>query len=226
MTLAEKQMISSSKEIEKAVARIERVKAKIEKNKATLEKLGCADWTKEEWKAKRAILGDRARAKDLMFLEWDNEVLSQKQDSALWDKFLTLDNELEEAEQKYESAVKHYNKAMETFENLNESLEEQKATEAKENEWLAFASLTEEERKAAYEKWFKAFKAECAKDGVEIEYATASHISGKTKSGKGFSMYINNGWTTRSFHCYTLAINGETIFTSGLFSTGYNIIKK
>ena len=71
-----------------------------------------------------------------------------------------------------------------------------------------------------YEAWLKQFKAECLLDGITIEYATNTLIAGKTKSGKQFTMYLNNGCTYRSGHCYTLTIESDTIFTSGLFSTG------
>ena len=85
---------------------------------------------------------------------------------------------------------------------------------------------TPEQRKAEYEAWLKEFKAECLKDGIIIKEANANWISGTTANGKRFAMYANSGYTERSWHCYTLRIEGETIFTSGDFSTAYTYIKK
>lgn len=91
---------------------------------------------------------------------------------------------------------------------------------------MNYNEKTPEERKAEYEKWLAQFKADCLKDGIVIDKASNSWITGKTKSEKSFCLSINNGFTERSFHCYTLTIDGATIFTSGDFSTAYRYIKK
>lgn len=80
--------------------------------------------------------------------------------------------------------------------------------------------------KFEYEAWVKQFTEECAKDGILIdENPSSNFITGKTPSGKKFMVDINNGMTERSWHCYTLTINGETVFTSGTFATCYQVIK-
>jgi hypothetical protein len=91
------------------------------------------------------------------------------------------------------------------------------------------AEQIEEKRKAkeeAYERWLSAFKAECLKDGITIERACASFFEGLTKGGKRFFIDKNCGWTTRSWHCYSLRIDGVTLFTSGEFLTAYRYLMK
>lgn len=75
------------------------------------------------------------------------------------------------------------------------------------------------ERRKAEEinRWYK--------DGIDVKYLTDNHIYGKTPKGKKFSIYSNNGLTDRSRHCFTLTIDGETIFTSGEFYRAYKAVK-
>ncbi|MCQ2270997.1 MAG: hypothetical protein MJZ52_07215 [Bacteroidales bacterium] len=56
--------------------------------------------------------------------------------------------------------------------------------------------------------------------------ADANFVNGTTPNGKRFVVYINNGWTDRSRYCYTLRINGTTLFTSGTFQTAYAMVVK
>lgn len=167
-SIAEKKMISIQKEVDNLRTRIQKKEDQIKKNLAKCEKLGCSEWTEEEFAEKRL-----AKA----------------------------------TEKAFEVSLK---------------IDEEKAIEQKEESWISAIQKSEKE----YEAWLKQFKAECLLDGITIEYATNALIAGKTKSGKQFTMYMNNGWTDRSRHCYTLTIEKDTIFTSGLFSTGYSIIKR
>lgn len=76
-----------------------------------------------------------------------------------------------------------------------------------------------------FEEWLKRFKAECLKDGIIIEEYHNAYMYGTTRNGKPFYLEINNGWTTRSLHCYTLKIDGKTMFTSGTFIRAYNYLR-
>jgi hypothetical protein len=76
-----------------------------------------------------------------------------------------------------------------------------------------------------YQKWLAWFKDECLKDGVVIDEASNNYVIGITPSGQKFSFWINNGYTERSWHCYSLTIGGRTIFTSGEFWRCYNTVK-
>ena len=98
-----------------------------------------------------------------------------------------------------------------------ERIEEANRISNIENGWL--------NKKEDYEKWLKEFKAECLKDGIKVEEVNNRWMNGTTPNGKRFLMEINNGYTLRSFHCYTLKIDRETIFTSGDFSTCYYQLK-
>ena len=82
------------------------------------------------------------------------------------------------------------------------------------------------QRKAEYERWLAEFKAECLKDGIIIDNACGTWFDGTAANGKRFYLDRNNGWTDRSWHCYSLTIGGETVFTSGEFNTAYRYLMK
>lgn len=234
MTKAEITLNSVTKEVEKLQIRIEKKEAQIQKNLTKCEKLGVLDWTQEEWDSKRRILMKEAQEAGLMFMQFKDGFLTEKQNEALWDRFVSYPSDMEDLQHRMKCATKRLSKAELAFYGVQEELAEQEAVNQKEQSWLkAIKMLTPEEmeknRQEAerkYQEWLKEFKAECLKDGVIIDEAYNNYISGTTKSGKHFAMYINNGWTDRSWHCYTLYIDGRTIFTSGLFSTGYQVIKR
>lgn len=75
----------------------------------------------------------------------------------------------------------------------------------------------EKQRAAVVEEW--------AKDGITVTGQSNLQIMGTTPKGNDFYIEKNAGMTKRSWHCVTLIINGETIFTSGDISTAYHYIK-
>ena len=87
--------------------------------------------------------------------------------------------------------------------------EVQKITDLKEREKLMQAEFEKEQK-----QW--------AKDGITLE----ERYYGTTPNGKRFYIERNNGVTFRSMHCFTLTIDGETIFTSGEFWRAYSEIKR
>ena len=202
MTMAEKKMNSIQKEIEKLEKSLTRYQGLLEKKIEKCKKLEC-NWSDEEYFAKR-----------------DANEVSQEQWSAWFDKSLAEDN-VEDTQRRLENAGKRFEKAVAEYEKVAEKTAEDEEIAAKELQWVENCQKSEEE----YYKWLQQFRKECAEDGIIIEDASNNWISGYTKSGKKFSMYINEGWTRRSLYSYTLRVNGTVLFTSGLFSTGYRYLK-
>lgn len=201
MTMAEKKVESIKKEIEKLTKSVERTTNSYNKKTEKCIKLGC-DWTDEEMRLHRDI--------DMTDKQW----------SAWFDRAVT-ESDMKDYQERLEHAFKRLEKAEGEFEKVAERIAEDEAIANKENNWLELIAKREEE----YQKWLAQFKAECLEDGIVIDEASSNWITGITPKGKRFSMYINSGWTERSFHSYTLRINGTTYFTSGLFATGYKYLK-
>ena len=201
MTRAEQKVNSINKEIEKLTKSLERYAGILNKKIAKCEKLDC-NWTREE-----------------MFVKRENNEMSQEQWEAWFDKSLAEGN-VEDTQERLDNAFRRLERANKEFEKVAEQIELDEMINDKELQWMKARELKEEE----YYKWLAQFKADCLKDGIIIDEASSNWISGNTKSGKRFTMYINNGWTERSWHSYTLRINGTTYFTSGLFETGYRYL--
>lgn len=210
-TMIEKQIAKANKDIEKFTKAVSRHTALLAKKTAKSEELDCV-WTWDEWIAHR-----------------ETQTYTQEQYMA-WAGMRREQEELEEAKKHLADAEKHLAKLT----GESEAKAEQEAETARvnqiENNWWKILKeemeKTPEQRKAEFEAWLKEFKAECAKDGIVIEDASSNWISGTTAGKKHFSLIANNGFTTRSYHCYTLRIAGETIFTSGEFGTAYEYIRK
>ena len=203
MTMAEKKMNSIQKEIEKLEKSLARYKGLLEKKVAKCEKLNC-NWTREE-----------------MFDKREKGEMSQEQWSAYFDRIIE-ESHVEDTEDRLNNAGKRFSKAVEEYEKVATKEAEDEEINAKELQWLENSQKHEDE----YYVWLNQFRKECAKDGILIDKATNAYLYGHTASGKEFSMYINDGFTLRSLHSYTLRVNGVVLFTSGLFSTGYKYLKK
>ncbi len=160
---------------------------------------------------------------------WTDEEQRQhysKEKRNIWFEASMARHNVEDSESRLANAEKRLLKAQKEFGIIKDEIEEQERIESKETSWITFMNKTEEERKAEYEAWLAKFKAECLEDGIVIDTADATEVIGTTKSGRHFWLYINNGWTKRSFYCYTLRIEGETYFTSGTFSRAYAYLMK
>lgn len=209
MTMLEKQIASVEKELAKLAARLERNEAKLVKATAKAEKLNAIEFD-EKW--------NEVNPENPMFRKPEYMPAVE----AHFDHF-RAEREVEETKQAIENANKRYAKLTGKANEQSEKNAEAQRVERIESGWL---KMTAEERKAEYERWLAEFKAECAKDGIKIEQASGAWVIGETKSGKHFVIEINHGFTERSFHCYTLTIEGETIFTSGDFNTAYARIRR
>ena len=208
--MIERKAESERKEIAKLEARLQREQAKLEKKVAAAEKIG-ANCTRAEWFAgKREEFTDEQR--------WAFTEVWSAQDDVV-------------------DTTSRLNSARKRLDKLTGKIEAQQEANAKETAEverigkIEIKMLSEEEREAnaarrkeEYEKWLAEFKAECLKDGIIIDEACGRWFSGTAANGKRFHLDGNSGWTTRSRHCYTLTMNGVTVFTSGEFLTAYRYL--
>ena len=201
MTRAEQKVNSINKEIEKLTKSLERYAGLLEKKIAKCEKLDCI-WTTEEMRTKS-----------------NNNEMSQEQWGAWFEMSIAEDN-VKDTQHRLDNVFGRLEKANAELEKVAEQIELDDMISDKELQWLKSRELKEE----AYYKWLRQFKSDCLKDGIVIETAYATYIAGYTKSGKRFAMDINDGFTERSLHSYTLRIDGTVYFTSGLFETGYRYL--
>lgn len=186
------------KEIEKLTARLARAEEKLEKKTALAEKYGVKEMTVTEYR------------------EWistvecdENYMIKNKEDikkNGAYFDYRSAKSDVEDIKKHIENAEQRLVKRFEAYEQEKE-LEKQIA-----------------DAKSIEEKWkleFEAEQKEWAKDGIILK----DRYSGTTPQGRHFSIYGNCGWTIRSRHCFTLYIDGETIFTSGYFWRAYIEIK-
>lgn len=220
MTMNEKKMESIEKEIAKIAKSLERYKSILAKKTEQCIKLNC-NWTDEEYRSRMKQLHERHEGAQVVFFGEDDDLITKKQNSAWFDRSLAEDN-VEDSKRRLAIAEKRYAKISETVRTENAKSEEfKKAYEhASEMEREMLRQKAEEE----YQKWLAWFKAECLKDGVVIEDASNWFVKGITPYGKRFFFVLNDGYTERSWHCYSLRIDGNTIFTSGEFWRCYNTV--
>ena len=187
------------KELEKLVARLERYEKSYEKKLATAQKYGVADWTAED----RNEFLRNAEATEWGFLVNKEDV---KKNAAWWDLYC-VKRDIEDTKNEIERAEKRFEKAMDAVDKYHAEVAQIDDLKAK-----------EELMKIEFEQEQK----EWAKDGITL----VERYCGITPNGKRFAIYGNGGWTNRSWHCFTLRVDGNVIFTSGEFWRAYAYIKK
>ena len=198
MKMVEIKFASISKELEKLYARLERAEKTLEKKTAIAEKQGVKDWTPED---------RQAWLKTIEIVDgWIVNKEDIKKNGAYFE---------------YHSAQYDVNDIKRSIEKVETRLEKvENDLEAYHKEVEALTDLMKKEELMRLE--FEAEQKEWLKDGIKLE----SRYYGMTPSGKRFYISGNCGMTLRSRHCFTLYINGETIFTSGEFWRAYSVIKK
>lgn len=201
MKKAEISYRAEAKEMERLTKQLERRTKALEKAQAKAEKYGVADWdaeTRNAW---------------LATVELDGYMIKNKADidkNGAWFSLRLAQDSLKETEQ----AIEKCTARLETKEQVYAEMLEEEKDELK-------IETREELLKATLEEMQK----EWAKDGVKLEGINYGFY-GHTPTGKFFSIYRNSyGYTERSLHCFTLKIDGETIFTSGLFWRAYAVVK-
>lgn len=205
MTQIERMLNRCQNDIAKAQKGIVRCSKYNEKKEAKCIKLNCLWTTFEEFVRHRD--SDMTNEQYAAYFDWHRN-----------------QNDIKEYEHNLERARKEYDKLMKKYTSESEEQALTHHINGIEGSWVQL--VDRQEKQERYFRWLEQFKAECLKDGITIKEATNNYISGLSKKGEKFVMYINNGWTERSIHSYTLRIAGETIFTSGLFSTGYRYLMR
>jgi hypothetical protein len=198
MKMAEITYRAEVKEYEKLQKRLEREQAKLIKAEEKAEKLGVKEWTQEQ------------RNAWLETVEMDGYFIKNKADinkNEAWFNLYSARTAIQDTMRQIERAEARLEKKMEAFEQVKEEQEEIEKVEGKEE-------LMKLEFEQEQKEWLK--------DGIKLE----GRYFGTTPSGKSFVISRNSyGYTRRSLHCYTLKIDGQTIFTSGLFWRCYSVIK-
>lgn len=188
---------SISKELDKLNKRLERAEKAYQKKLATAENLGVADMDNE------------AHREWLDSVPQENGWLTNKADikkNGAWYDLKSAEYEIGDIKRRLEAEEKRMAKAeAELDKHLAEVAE--------------IEDLQEKEKLMALE--FEQEQKEWAKDGITLE----KRYLGTTPSGKRFFIEGNNGFTKRSLHCFTLTVDGQTIFTSGEFWRCYQEIK-
>lgn len=204
MTLNEKKLASTEKKLNKLYERLNKNNELLKKKIAKCIALDC-NWTDEEWCNHR----DTNDMTDSQYTAYFSMGVKQDEITDLQYSISCLEKTLKKQEQKVredneknEAFQAEYNHLNNVEVNLNKAM--------KENE---------------YKEWLAQFKQDCLKDGIIVEDACSSFIYGTTPSGKSFMISSNDGYTERSWHCYSVRINGNTIFTSGEFWRAYNTVK-
>lgn len=204
MTMNERKLASTEKQLAKLYKSLDRYTNLFEKKQQKCIKLNC-NWSDEEWCQHRDANDCTTAQRQAYF---DMDVQQSYIDDTKY-RIGTLERTLRKQEQK----VKEENEKDEAFKAEYTRLSD------------AEIKLSQEMAKAEYEAWLKKFKADCLKDGVVVEEAKSFMVNGTTPSGKRFAIILNNGWTERSRHCYSVRIESDTIFTSGEFWRAYQTVK-
>ena len=189
---------SKVKELEKLNARLERAEKAYEKKLANAVKFGVDKMTDEE------------HSEWLKTVPTVNGWIVNKADikkNGAWFDLFGAEDDLERVKEEIRRAEARFEKAQAEVEQYHKEMEE-----------IADLQKKEELMKREFEQEQK----EWAKDGITLQ----SRYTGLTPNGKRFWITGNNGWTNRSLHCFTLTIEGKTIFTSGEFWRAYAEIKR
>ena len=156
-----------------------------------------ADWSNEEHR------------NWLLTCETDGMWLVNKADvkkNGAWFDLISAQDTVSEVKASIERTAKRLAKAEAEVAEYHKNLEE-------------LADLKQKEELQKLE--FEAEQREWLKDNIRLD----GRYYGITPAGKKFLIEKNNGYTYRSLHCYTLYIDGNTIFTSGEFWWAYQEIK-
>lgn len=188
---------SITNELFKLNEKLEKAEANYQKKLAKAEKLGVADMDADQHR------------------EWLQTVptnegwIANKEDiqkNGAWYDLISAENRVGELKYSISKAEARLEKAEEKVTEYHVQMANMKDLQLKEE-------LMKLEFEAEQKEW--------AKDGITLK----GRYWGITPQGKKFNIYGNNGFTTRSLHCVTLYINGETIFTSGEFWRAYGVVK-
>lgn len=192
-------------ELEKTNARLEKANDRLAKKTANVEKLGCK-WTNEEHRAWM----DKIRQNHIDNGADPNEIIwldkAESKINGAWFDWIRAQGDVEELTGKITNIENRLAKANEKVDAYRKEIE-------------AITDLQKKEELMKLE--WEQEQAEWLKDGIKLE----RRYAGETPNGKRFHIYRNSGYTERSWHCFTLQIAGDTIFTSGEFWRCYATVK-
>lgn len=214
MTRAEIALNKCNAELDKLNTQLAKAEATYEKKLDIAKKYGVDTWDNE------------AHAKWLETVETVNGWIVNKEDikiNTAWFDVGSAEDRIHELNYSIEKALKRLEKAQNEYDvECGKQAEiDLNNTRADMADRYLTVTLSEDEIRAMQEQ----MKAEWLKDGIVITKFYGSGLEGITPQGKNFYFYINNGFTNRSWHCYTLCIDGVTLFTSGTIQSCYRTIK-
>lgn len=214
MTRAEIALNKCNAELDKLNTQLAKAEATYEKKLAIAKKYGVDTWDNE------------VHAKWLETVETVNGWIVNKEDikiNTAWFDVGSAENRINELNYSIEKALKRLEKAQNEYDvECGKQAEiDLNNTRADMADRYLTVTLSEDEIRAMQEQ----MKAEWLKDGIVITEFSGSGLEGITPKGVNFYFYINNGFTNRSWHCYTLVIDGITLFTSGTMASCYSTIK-
>ena len=197
MKMVEIKLRARTTELEKLTARKARCEKALEKARAKAVKLD-AVMTRDEH---MAWLKTVATTED----GWIINKADIKRNGA-WYDLHRAESDLEDVEREIRNANTRFEKAL-------DEAEKHRAELKAEQELKNIEELMRKEFEREQKEW--------AKDGITL---TARYM-GITPNGRKFWIERNHGWTERSLHCFTLSIDGDTVFTSGEFWRAYSVVK-
>jgi hypothetical protein len=216
MTRTEQSVNRINKELDKLNAQLERAEKSYDKKLAMAEKLGVADWGIDEhnkWL-------ETVPTTEFGYIIDNNDV---KMNGAWFDLYSaknTIEDIKGQLERKYKLLAKYQG------ERDAEIATEQEAEDVNNKAQIADTFLAVKLTQEEWEAYKQRLREEWGRDGIELTDIRGNSLEGKTPSGKRFYLYLNSGITDRSWHCYTLRIDGYQIFTSGTMASCYREIKR
>lgn len=197
-TMVEIKFRSICKELEKLNAQLERAEKRLAKAEAKAKKMNAMFESHEAYR------------------EWiesvptNNGWIINKEDierNGAYREFTSAQYDIKDLKERIEKTEKRFEQAQEKMEDRRKAIQ----------------IIEDQKKKAELMKLeFEEEQKEWAKDGITLE----ERYWGRTPNGKRFQILINSGFTERSWHCFTLYIDGQTIFTSGEFWRAYAEIMK
>ena len=192
---------SEANELGKLNARLERAEKTLAKKLANAEKYGVAEWTVEQ------------HSEWLKTVDTENGWLVNNEDinrNGAWYDLISAEREVEDIKDRMQKAERRFEKAREEL-----------------LDYLDKVTMIEDlkKREELIKQEFEQEQKVWAKDGITL----TGRYMGVTPKGKRFWIERNNGWTERSWHCWTLTFASDgkayTVFTSGEFWRAYLYIK-
>ena len=207
-TMLEKQLNKATNDAEKLKKSLDRHYSLLIKKMAKCEKLAC-NWTKAEYHTHN-----------------DAKEVTAEQDNAWFEKYCE-EEEIADITRRLANAEKYRTKLIAKAEGKAEADAEIERIASIESGWHKMTAEEKTKMQEEYEAWLKQFIVECARDGITISEVNSNAIRGYTAKGERFWLEGNNGFTERSWHCYTLTIaNKGMIFSSGEFAAAYKYLKQ